>query len=65
MKKVNKFIKKFNGKKTTIGAICLFVAAIPHLSEYIGVNAVDIIEYVGMAFTAVGIVHKGAKALNK
>jgi hypothetical protein len=54
-------INWFNGKKTTIGAIILFIAVMPHIDEYVGQNLVDILNYIGQAFVGIGIMHKGVK----
>ena len=60
--KINRFLKAFNGKKTTIGAVLLFLAAMPHISNVIGVEIVDVIQYIGLVFTGVGVTHKAIKA---
>ena len=64
-KTINELISYFNGKKTTIGAILLFIAAMPHMGEYTGQSAIDIIQYIGLAFTGVGVMHKGVKKATK
>jgi len=58
-----KLINYFNGKKTSIGAVLLFFVAVPHLESYISIDIIDIITYVGMTLTGVGLAHKGNKAI--
>ena len=54
-------IEKLNGKKTTIGAILLFVATIPHIGDIIPSQIIDVLQYAGLALTGVGLGHKGIK----
>jgi len=62
---MKKIIDYLNGKKTTIGALILFFVAIPHLENYIQVDIIDMITYIGMGLTTIGITHKGIKTVSK
>lgn len=62
---MEEFINWFNGKKTTIGAVILFIAVMPHIEEYVGQNIVDILNYIGQAFVGIGLMHKGVKEVKK
>jgi hypothetical protein len=56
-------LKWFDGKKTSIGAGCLLVAGILSKIPMEQLAPVaDILQYVGMAFSGVGLAHKSAKA---
>lgn len=50
-----------NGKKTAFGAVLLFLANAPHLSGFIGQEAIDIIYYIGTGLAGIGIGHKFVK----
>ena len=55
--------KWFDGKKTIIGTVLLIIYGIPHLEEYIGMHALDIVYYLGTALGASGLIHKTAKKI--
>ncbi len=62
---IRKIIKAFNGNKTAIGAICLFIIAIPHIEKYLPLDLIDILSFIGMSFSGVGVSHKIKKFLKK
>jgi hypothetical protein len=51
-----------DGKKTTFGAVLLIVHGVPHLEQWIGIEALDVIYYLGTALGAGGILHRATKS---
>jgi hypothetical protein len=61
MKTLEKIWNWLDGKKTTIGAIAMIISQTPYLGDFIGTEAVEIIQYFGTAIGFGGVVHKVAK----
>lgn len=51
-----------DGKKTVFGAILLIIYGVPHMEQWVGVEALDVIYYIGTALGTGGILHKGFKS---
>jgi hypothetical protein len=62
MEKIWNFL---NGKKRIIGIVLLFVSQTPHLADYIGTPAVDIISYFGNGLAGIGVIHGILKGVGK
>ena len=70
---MNAIIEWFNGKKTIIGTICLWVAAfiaqvaLPELGLNVefGESTISVLNWFGLAFGGVGLTHKGMKAADE
>lgn len=71
METLTNFIKWFDGKKTIIGGILLFIAGLftdvligkLGLTDKWIIAAAEIMHYVGMGLAGVGLLHKGGKAV--
>ena len=59
---VNAIWEWLDGKKTVFGAILLMVYGIPHLEQWTGIEALDIIYYIGSTLATGGIIHKVFRA---
>jgi len=65
---INNLINWFNGKKTVFGAIIFFIVALStKIVEEFGITvdwiqpALNVLEYIAMALTTVGLGHKAIK----
>lgn len=63
--KIKTLWKWLNGKKTVIGGFIVWISALPHLSEIIPQQFVDVVYYVGTGLLLGGGVHKVAKRVIK
>ena len=62
MKKIWEF---FDGKKTIIGGFVVWLSAMPHLSDWVGQSAIDVLYYVGTGLLFGGAAHKVSKRAKK